>query len=91
MLVEVAGLRSQELLGYRNLLTRIIERKDGWYFTERVVLPVHDLRYSIGVDRLGEKLWPEHLRNRGWHDAPYMIDFARRFYGTVPKPGDQQL
>ena len=78
MLVEVSSLRAQELMGYREKLSRIIERVDGWYFTEKYVIPADDLSYGIAVDRLHEMDWEEHLRNKGWYGAELALDFARR-------------
>jgi hypothetical protein len=80
MLTEVADLRSQELLGHRSTLRRIIERVDGWYFTEENVLPADNLHYAIGVNRLDESDWEEHLRQKGWWGAVTAIPFARRLY-----------
>lgn len=89
MLAEVAELHSQVLLGYRDHLRGIIERVDGWYFTESVVLPKEDLKYIISVDRLNEFdqiSWEEHLRGKGWYEAETMLPFARRLYGLPPAP-----
>jgi hypothetical protein len=80
MLVEVTRLRAQELMGYRWKLRKIIERRDGWYFTEDHVLPAEDLGYQIAVSRLDEMDWEEHLRNKGWYDAGAALEFARRLY-----------
>ncbi|WP_206448807.1 hypothetical protein [Agrococcus sp. KRD186] len=82
MLVEITRLRSQELAGHRQTLRRVIERRNGWYFTEENVLPVENLSYTIGVDRLHEPDWEEHLRNKGWYTAPDAIQFARRLYDS---------
>lgn len=82
MLVEVTGLRAQELMGHRQTLRRIIERIDGWYFTEEVVLPADNLHYSIEVERLNEMDWEQHLRDKGWYKAEYMIPLARTLYGA---------
>lgn len=84
MLAEVAGLHSQVLMGHRDTLNNIIERVDGWYFTERFVLPRENLKYNIGVDQLNEMDWEEHLRGKGWYDAPVALAFARRLYGIPP-------
>lgn len=81
MLVEVSHLRAQELMGYQQYLSRIIERVDGWYFTERFVIPADDLLYGIPVDRLDEMDWEEHLRGKGWYGAGSALDFARKLYG----------
>jgi len=81
MLVDVTRHRAQELMGHRNTLKRIIERRDNWYFTEKYVIPEKNLSYTIGVRRLGED-WEEHLLGKGWYDAPDAIQFARRLYGT---------
>lgn len=89
MLVEVAELHSQELLGYRDHLKGIIERVDGWYFTERAVLPKENLKYTIAVKRLNEFdeiSWEEHLRGKGWYEAESMLPFARRLYGLPTAP-----
>lgn len=80
MLVEVTRLRAQELMGHRGILRKIIERRDGWYFTENHVLPAEDLGYQIAVSRLDEMDWEEHLRNKGWYDAGPALEFARRLY-----------
>ena len=91
MLIEVAHLRSQELLGHRHTLHRIIERVNGWYFTERYVLPADNLRYEIDVDRLDEVNWEEHLQGKGWHGAVVSIPFARRLYGiNLAEPTSKQ-
>lgn len=87
MLVDVARLHSQELLGYRDHLNKIIERVDGWYFTERFVLPKENLDYTIAVSRLNEFdqiSWEEQLRGKGWYEAETMLAFARRLYGLPP-------
>lgn len=81
MLVDVTQLRAQELMGHRQTLRRIIERIDGWYFTEMAVLPADNLHYSIDVERLNEMDWEQHLRDKGWYRAEYMIPFARTLYG----------
>jgi hypothetical protein len=54
MLLEVTRLRAQDLRGYREPLSRIIERIDGWYFTERSVIPAEDLHYEVAVTRVNE-------------------------------------
>lgn len=82
MLVDVVGLRSQVLAGNRSALMKIIERVDGWYFTERAVIPGEHLSYRIDVRRLDELDWEEHLRGKGWHESHHLIPFARRLYGT---------
>lgn len=87
MLIEVTQLRSQELLGHRSTLRRIIERVDGWYFTEDNVIPADDLHYCVGVDRLDEMDWEEHLRQKGWWRAVTAIPFARRLY-RINQPSD---
>lgn len=79
MLVDVSNLRSQELLGHRYTLADIIERRDGWYFTERYVIPGDDLHYTIEVSRLNEMDWEEHLHRR--FSGTWNIAFARRMYG----------
>ncbi|WAC90694.1 hypothetical protein [Mycobacterium sp. Aquia_213] len=81
MLIEVTKLRSQELRGYRGLLVHIIERVDGWYFTDFAVYPVHNLGYQITVDRLDELDWEDHLEGKGWRDSRALLGFARRLYG----------
>ncbi|WP_434513222.1 hypothetical protein ABUV18_03009 (plasmid) [Clavibacter nebraskensis] len=87
MLAEVTQLRSQALLGYRESLQQIIERVNGWYFTEANVIPVEHLHYTIAVSRLDEMDWSEHLDRKGWHSAPWAIAFARRLYGMdTPAP-----
>lgn len=80
MLAEVTQLRSQALMGHRESLHRIIERVNGWYFTEENVIPVDALNYKIAVSRLDEKDWIEHLDRKGWHTAAWAIHFARRLY-----------
>jgi hypothetical protein len=57
MLIDVARLRSQEPMGHRSTLRRIIERRDGWYFTEHLVIPAARLGYTIAVSRLNEVDW----------------------------------
>ncbi|WP_426715231.1 hypothetical protein, partial [Campylobacter coli] len=64
----------------RSTLVNIIERVEGWYFTETSVVPGHHLHYTIGVDRLAEADWEEHLRGKGWYEAHNLIPFARRLY-----------
>lgn len=81
MLVEVSKLRAQELMGYRPYLRRIIERVDGWYFTEEHVLPEDDLRYSIRIERLHEMDWEQHLHAKGWYGVDVALGFARELYG----------
>jgi hypothetical protein len=83
MLVDVVHLRSQELMGHRSALRKIIERVNGWYFTERFVIPAEQLSYTIPVKDLNQMDWEEHLRNRHWYDASIAIPFARRLYGTT--------
>ncbi|MFE1664088.1 hypothetical protein [Microbacterium sp. P02] len=84
MLVQVARLRSQEPLGHRNTLRRVIEFRNDWYFTERHVIPAAQLSYTIEVRRLNEMDWEDHLWRRfdGSEDA---LSFARTLYG-VPRP-----
>ncbi|WP_139415606.1 hypothetical protein [Agromyces laixinhei] len=83
MLVDVAGLRSQVPLGYRDTLRRVIERVDGWYFTDAHVIPANDLSYVIDIARLNEDMpgWEDHLSSKGWYEANRLIPFARRLYG----------
>jgi hypothetical protein len=81
MLVQVTRLRSQELLGHRSRLTRIIERVNGWFFTEDCIIPENNLHYEIRVDRLNEMDWETHLHNKGWYGATSALEFARRLYG----------
>lgn len=80
MLVDVTKLRAQELAGHRETLRRIIERRDGWYFTEDNVIPAEDLHYCIAVNRLNELDWEEHLQKKGWYSALDAIPFARKLY-----------
>ncbi len=84
MLIEATNHRSQELLGHRHYLRKIIERKDGWYFTENYVLPAGNIWYRIDVYRLGEMDWEEHLNQKGWH-ATWNISFARTLYNIKPR------
>lgn len=101
MLVTVATLRSQEPLGHRNTLFRIVERRDNWYFTETAIIPSDHLSYVIGRDRLNELDWDEHLYNKGWEGAGAALEFARRLYGVsrpvavasddAEGPGDEGL
>ncbi|MGH8955854.1 MAG: hypothetical protein ACRDVF_12655 [Microbacterium sp.] len=88
MLEDVTVLRSQALFGHRDHLTRIIERIDGWYFTEGFILPAEDITYAIHVHRLDEMDWASHLSQKGWFTAPWSIAFARRLYG-ISKDGDE--
>jgi len=93
MLVDVSLLRSQVLMGHRDVLRGIIERRDGWYFTEKYVVPEHNLSYAIEIHRLNESDWEEHLRGKGWLDAADAIRFARRLYSSAspqdhPTDGD---
>lgn len=88
MLADVTVLRSQSLLGHRERLRKIIERIDGWYFTEAFVLPADDISYAIHVHRLNEMDWASHLSNKGWYTAPWSIAFARRLYG-ISKDGEK--
>lgn len=82
MLVDVATLRAQELAGYRSTHRQIIERKYGWYFTrDSIVGGPHD-DYRIGVDRLNELDWEEHLRNKGWYEGVLAVQLARSLYGV---------
>ncbi|WP_420095805.1 hypothetical protein [Brevibacterium sediminis] len=86
MLEFVAEKRSQELAGHRSTLKHIIERREGWFFTDEAVLPKHDLGYRIDVDRLDEMDWENHLRGKTWYDASYALDFARRLYHVQEQP-----
>lgn len=89
MLVDVTRLRSQDLLGHRQILRKIIERRNGWYFTETSIIPAEHLHYVVDVNRLNEMDWEEHLRDKGWYTAPDALEFARRMYkvtGHPPKP-----
>jgi hypothetical protein len=81
MLIYVSNLRAQELMGYRDSLWKIIERREGWYFTERAVIPEDDLHYQVAVARLGEMDWSTHLRDKGWYGAESSLRFARALYG----------
>ncbi|MFT3832468.1 MAG: hypothetical protein QM711_03985 [Micropruina sp.] len=88
MLADVTRLRSQEPLGLRDTLRAIIERRDGWYFTESLVVPADHLDYTIQVSRLGEPDWEEHLHRKGWNNNPVeAIEFARRMYGIPRRSG----
>jgi hypothetical protein len=86
MLVQVARHRSQALMGYRDYLYKIIERRDGWYFTESGVLPENNLRYEVPRSRLHEAFWEEHLHGKGWDGATYALHFARSLYGISTTP-----
>lgn len=88
MLADVTRLRSQELAGNRPTLRRIIERRNGWYFTERHVIPADNLHYCIDVHRLDDIDWEEHLRDKGWSSAPDAIQFARKLY-RIDHPASQ--
>jgi hypothetical protein len=88
MLIEVAKYRAQELKGYRDTLHKIIERVDGWYFTERAVIPADNLRYAVPVSRLDDMDWDEHLRGKGWYGASLALHFARALYGLDRSDGD---
>jgi hypothetical protein len=81
MLIEVMDLRAQELMGYRPYLSRIIERVNGWYFTERYVVPADNLHYGIDVEKLDEMDWEEHLNSKGWYGAGSALRLARELYG----------
>lgn len=85
MLVEVARLRAQELMGHRQTLKRLIERRDGWYFTETSLMPVKDPSYVIRYSRLDEMDWEKHLVGKGWYEAPEALQFARRLNGKASK------
>jgi hypothetical protein len=85
MLVEVARHCAQDLMGYRDTLHKIIERVDGWYFTESMVVPSDDLRYGIPLSRLDEMDWEEHLRSKGWYGAGAALHFARVLHGAQVK------
>jgi hypothetical protein len=86
MLLDVARLRSQEPMGHRSTLRRIIERRDGWYFTERLVIPAERLGYTIAVSRLTEIDWEDHLGRKTWDNNPVdAIQFAHRLYGIGPR------
>lgn len=80
MLAEVTQLRSQVLMGHRESLHRIIERANGWYFTEENVIPVDRLNYKVAVSQLDEIDWIAHLYRKGWDTAAWAIEFARRLY-----------
>lgn len=82
MLVEVTRHRAQELMGHRETLKRIIELRDGWYFTEKSMIRAADLQYVIGAKRLDEMDWEKHLLGKGWYEAPDAIQFARQLYGA---------
>ena len=83
MLVEVVRLRSQDPLGHRHTLKNIIERRDDWYFTERLFTSPSHHGYSIAIDRLNEIDWEQHLYDKGWGDGVDAIQFARRLYGVA--------
>lgn len=86
MLADVTRLRSQEPMGHRSTLRKIIERREGWYFTERFVIPSGRLGYVIGVSRLDELDWEEHLGRKTWDNNPVdAIQFAYRLYGVQPR------
>lgn len=86
MLVDVTHLRSQEPMGHRNTLRKIIERREGWYFTERFVIPAKQLHYTIDVGRLDDQDWETHLGRKPWDNNPVdAIRFARRLYGIKPR------
>lgn len=88
MLLDVTRLRSQEPMGHRSTLRRIIERRDGWYFTEHLVIPAARLGYTIAVSRLTEVDWEDHLGRKPWDNNPVdAIQFARRLYGIEPPHG----
>ena len=83
MLVEVAHRRSQELMGHRETLKRVVELRDGWYFTEKSLIPAENLSYVIAYSRLDEMDWEEHLLGKGWYGAPAALQFARELSGRA--------
>lgn len=84
MLADVTKLRSQEPAGYRDDLRLIIERIEGWYFTELGVIPADNLHYVVRRSRLNEMDWERHLTDKGWHQAHVLVPFARRLYNIEP-------
>jgi hypothetical protein len=80
MLVDAGELRAQELMGHRDDIRKIIERVDGWYFTERHVIPADSLSYTIRIEQLKDAMWEDHLTARGWYRAAVLIPFARKLY-----------
>lgn len=86
MLAEVTRLRSQALRDFRGSFRRIIERREGWYFTERTIIVAENHHYNVDVDRLNEIDWDAHLHGKGWYTAPDALAFARRLYGIPIDP-----
>jgi hypothetical protein len=86
MLVEVTERRSQALSSDRHTLERIIEKRKGWYFTERLIAPADRLYHTIAVDRLSEVDWERHLSTSPSYAAPGTIKFAQALYGISSSP-----
>lgn len=80
MLIQVTGLRSQELMGHRETLRRIIEKHNGWFFTENHIVPEKSLSYTIGIDRLDEIDWEQHLQGKKFENVSETLRFARKLY-----------
>lgn len=81
MLIQVTELRSQELMGHRGTLRRIIEKYDGWFFTETHIVPEKSLSYTIGIHQLDEIDWEQHLQDKKFDNVPEALHLARELYG----------
>lgn len=81
MLVDIAELRSQEPMGYRHTIWRVIQKEgledEAWYLTERALIPAHNPSYEILYARLDEDDWEQHLYTKGWYGADAALRVAR--------------
>ncbi|MGW6697260.1 hypothetical protein [Nocardia sp. NPDC055049] len=81
MLIKIAQLRSQAMLGYRYTVWKVVQKEDygdsPWYFTETALIPGESLSYEITYDRLDEDDWEDHLRRKGWFGAGQALRAAK--------------
>ncbi|WP_194833180.1 hypothetical protein [Nocardia sp. XZ_19_369] len=90
LLIDISRLRSQELLGYRRTMLRIVQKEgvgdeDAWYLTEKALIPAQSPDYEIEYDRLDELDWAEHLRGKGWYGAEHAIHLARLMHAQLQR------
>ncbi|WP_157978281.1 caspase family protein [Nocardia aurea] len=83
LLVEVANLRAQSPMGYRDTIRKVFQKaefggpEDAWFFTERALIPAHRPHYEVLYSRLDEMDWSDHLRGKGWYSADQALHLAR--------------
>jgi pimeloyl-ACP methyl ester carboxylesterase len=83
-LVFAASYRAQSLNQGSQYFQSIIEYVDGWFITERGLFPRAHPYYFIGIDRLAELDWEEHVASKGWDGIHAAMRVARALLGHAP-------